>query len=88
MAWRVQYAPRAVKAMRKLDTPVARRVYDGIERLSALADPTAPCKALAGPLAGLWRLRIGDYRAILDIRRDEVVIIALDVGHRSSIYDD
>ncbi|MBG0716907.1 hypothetical protein G3N18_02235 [Microbacterium sp. 2C] len=30
---------------------------------------------------------MGDYRVILDIRRSEVVIVALDLGHRSDIYD-
>lgn len=87
MTWAVRYAPRAAKAMRKLDRPVARRVFDGMERLASLDDPTGPCKALSGPLAGLWRLRVGDYRVVLDIRRDEVVILALDVGHRSTVYD-
>lgn len=53
-----------------------------------LDDPQTRCKALTGPLAGLWRLRVGDYRVLLDIQRDELVIVALDVGHRSSIYDD
>ncbi|MCH8614383.1 type II toxin-antitoxin system RelE family toxin [Arsenicicoccus dermatophilus] len=88
MGWQVRYSPRAAKAMRKLDKPVARRVFDALERLATLEDPTAPCKALSGPLTGLWRPRIGDYRAVLDIRRDDVVIIALDLGHRSSVYDD
>lgn len=88
MPWTVQYAPRAAKAMRKLDKPIARRVFDGIERLATLDDPTSRCKALSGPLAGLWRLRVGDYRVILDIRRNEVVIVALDLGHRGTIYDD
>lgn len=87
MTWRVEYSPRAAKAMRKLDRPVARRVFDGVERLSTLDDPTAACKALSGQLTGLWRLRVGDYRVILDIRRDEVVIVAVDLGHRSAVYD-
>lgn len=86
--WRVEYAPRAAKAMRKLDRRTARRVFDALERLASLDDPTASCKGLSGPLTGLWRLRIGDYRAVLDIRRGQVVIVALDIGHRSSIYDD
>jgi mRNA interferase RelE/StbE len=30
---------------------------------------------------------VGDYRVILDIRRGELVIIALDVGNRSGIYN-
>lgn len=49
--------------------------------------PSKRCKALSGPYTGLWRLRVGDYRVILDIRRAELIIIALDVGNRSSIYD-
>jgi len=88
MPWTVEYAPRAAKAMRKLDKPIARRVFEGVERLATLDDPTCPCKALSGPLAGLWRLRGGDYRVILDIRRNEVVIVALDLGHRGAVYDD
>lgn len=86
MKWRVEYAPRAAKAMRKLDRPTARRIFDAIQRLQSLDDPTAPCAALSGPLTGMWRLRVGDYRAILDIRRGELVILAVDVGHRSEIY--
>jgi mRNA interferase RelE/StbE len=35
---------------------------------------------------GLWRYRVGDYRVILDIQRAEVVIVAIDLGHRSEIY--
>jgi mRNA interferase RelE/StbE len=30
---------------------------------------------------------VGDYRVILDIHREGLVIIAVDVGNRSSIYD-
>lgn len=60
-----------------------RRISDALERLATLDEPTTSCKALTGPLAGLWRLRVGDYRVILDIRRDEFVIVALGLGHRS-----
>lgn len=88
MTWQVKYAPRAAKAMRTLDKPVARRIFDSLERLATLDDPTASCKALTGPMTGLWRLRVADYRVILDIRRGDVVIVALDLGHRSTIYVD
>lgn len=88
MTWKVDYAPRAANAMRKLDKPVARRIFDSLERLATPEDPTRSCKALTGPMTGLWRLRVGDYRVILDIRRGDVVIVALDLGHRSTIYVD
>ena len=49
-----------------------------------------PCilhgKALSGNLKGLWRYRIGDYRLIADIQDNELVIVAIDIGHRREIY--
>lgn len=74
------------EALRRLDRPVARRILARLYALSELEDPRVRCKPLVGPLVGLWRLRVDDYRLILDIRRGELVIIALDVGHRSSVY--
>jgi hypothetical protein len=32
--------------------------------------------------------RVGDYLVILDIRRGECVVVALDVDHRSNVSDD
>ena len=86
MKWRLEYTPRSARALRRLDRTVARRVFEATERLRDLDDPTTPCKALSGPLAGLWRLRVGDYRVVLDIQREQLVIVAVDLGHRSTIY--
>lgn len=85
--WSVEVSPRAEKALRKLDRQAARRVRDGLVRLATLEDPTMSCKAPSGPLSGLWRYRVGDYRVIIDIDRSRLVIIALDMGHRGDIYD-
>lgn len=35
----------------------------------------------------LWRLRSGDYRVIYQIRDNVLVVVIVDVGHRSSIYN-
>ena len=42
---------------------------------------------MTGPLTGLWRLRAGNYRVILDIQSDSLIILALDVDRRSRIYE-
>jgi len=34
----------------------------------------------------LWKLRIGDYRAILQINTKENIINVLKIGHRKEIY--
>lgn len=87
MAWAIRLSADFERSLRKLDKPTTRRILVKLYGLVDLDDPRARCKALTGPLAGLWRLRVGDYRVLLDIQRDELVIVALDVGHRSSVYD-
>ena len=36
----------------------------------------------------LWRLRIGDYRVIVDVIVSMNKIIVVRIGHRKNIYDD
>lgn len=87
MTWVIRTDRDFDRELKKLDRQVATRVLKTLTALESLVDPTKRCKALSGPYTGLWRLRVGDYRVILDIQRAELVIIALDVGNRSSIYD-
>jgi mRNA interferase RelE/StbE len=35
----------------------------------------------------LWRLRIGDYRAIVDVIISMNKIIVVRIGHRKNVYD-
>lgn len=75
------------KKIKKLDRQVAKRILERLYGLTFLEDPQERCKPMTGPLTGLWRLRAGNYRVILDIQNDSLVIIALDVDHRSRIYE-
>ena len=50
-------------------------------------DPRLHGKSLTGDMKGLWRYRIGDYRMICEIRDDELVILAITIGHRRKVYD-
>ncbi len=86
MAYKVEYLPRAVKNLKKLDKAVAARIFDVMDELALLDDPRARGKALTGPLTGLWRYRVGDYRVLCDIRDNELVVLVVDVGHRGRVY--
>jgi len=44
----------------------------------------AGCKKLSGREG--WRIRIGDYRVLYEIREEVLVILVVDVGHRREIY--
>lgn len=80
----VQYDPRAVKELTKLDRQVARRIATAIERLGA--DPRPPGSRVLAGYPDLWRIRIGDYRVIYTIKDAELIVLALSIAHRSSIY--
>lgn len=84
--WELRTTKRFLKPLKKLDKTVAVQVLRDLNRLAALDDPTKTCKALSGPLKGLWRYRAGDWRVILDIRRGELVALSLDAQHRSQVY--
>ena len=37
--------------------------------------------------SGQWRYRIGDYRLICEIQDEELIILALTVGHKRKVYE-
>ncbi len=43
------------------------------------------CKKLTGH--ALFRIRVGAYRVMYEIRGDELVVIVVKVGHRRDVYD-
>ena len=90
-SWQLRTTDRFEKTFEKLskrNKSIAQRISSSLEKLLELDDPSVRCKPLQGDLSRLWRYRAGDWRVILDIRNDELVILALDVGHRSQVYSD
>lgn len=85
--WAVSFDPAAVKVLKKLGPQIARRLLAAVRALARQDEPTNFCKPLTGPLRGLWRLRVSDYRVIVDIRAGELVIVVIALGHRSRIYE-
>ena len=49
-------------------------------------NPRAKGKVLVANRTGQWRYRIGAYRVIVNIQDNELIILALEVGHRRDIY--
>lgn len=86
MAWAIEVADSAVKALRKIDPQVRRRIWSTVREVAELEDPRSRGKALTGNLRGLWRYRAGDWRIICDIDDGRVVVVVVEVGHRSEIY--
>jgi len=87
LAWTIDYTNTAKTQLRKLDKQAARRILDFMdERVAGRDDPRSTGKALTGPLGGLWRYRIGDFRVICDIQDDALRILVLQLGNRRDVY--
>lgn len=81
-AAKVEYKASVAGDLDRLDRAVALRVLGKIER--ALADQGGAGEPLSGAFAGLFRIRVGDYRVIY--ARTAVGYLVLRVGHRRDVY--
>lgn len=82
MACKVVFRDEARQAFRRLDKSVQRRVQPVIERLCENPRPSQ-----ATPLVSdsrTWRVRAGDWRILYEIHDGQLVVLVLDVVHRSS----
>lgn len=52
------------------------------DRIAGMENPRASGKALTGPLGGLWRYRVGDYRVICDLQDGALRVLVVQVGNR------
>ena len=84
MTLRILYTEEAARRIGKLDKPVKERVGKAIIRLSEHPELG---KQLTGLLSDRWSYRVGDWRILYRVKKMEVLILILTVGHRSDVYD-
>jgi len=80
---RIEYKASVAGDLAGIDASTARRILSKIER--ALQAEGKSGKALAGEFAGLFRLRIKDYRVIY--ARTVEGYLVLRIGHRDTVYE-
>ncbi len=83
MVFEIIWSDSAVRQLKNLDRTVARRIFDKVGQLAE--NPHRFVKKLVN--SPYYRLRVGDYRIILDIQENLLRILVLKVGPRDSVYD-
>jgi len=87
LGWKIEYDLRVLKDMRKLDKNVQRQILDYFDECIAPSlNPRRFGKPLKSIFSGLWRYRIGDYRAICRLEDKKLIVLVVRVGHRSRVY--
>ena len=84
MIYEVIVTPRARKQLRRLPRQIAGRIRRAID---TLADDPRPPGCIMLKDRDAWRVRVGDYRIVYEIRDRQLLVTIVAVGHRREIYD-
>jgi mRNA interferase RelE/StbE len=88
LVWTLRFSAEALRQLRRIDPVVQRRILAFLQnRVAQTDDPSHLGQRLKGPLKTYWRFRVGDYRVICDIKRREITILVIAIGHRRDIYE-
>lgn len=78
----LRFSKIADRQLYKLNKEIQLRIIAGLERIKIL--PYHYVKRLVG--CPYFSFRVGDYRIILDIKDDKLLILVLEMGHRRNVY--
>ena len=82
MTYEVIFSDKALRQLKKLEKQIQERIIAVLERIRVRPE-TYVTKLVGDPG---YKLRVGDYRVILDIDNKILRILILKVGHRKNIY--
>ena len=82
MTWQVIWSEKSVKQLKRIDKKNAQAIYDAV--LDCVQDPFKNVSRLTN--SPFYRLRIGNYRVILDLQQNKLIIFVVEIDHRSRIY--
>ncbi len=79
----IEFTQLANKQLHDLDANSRERIEGVLERIKF--NPYHYVQRLVGDTA--YRLRVGDYRVIIDIKETKLLILVIRLGHRKNIYN-
>jgi mRNA interferase RelE/StbE len=89
VSWAYRISPDAAENLRDLGPSAAAEIKEYLnKRILGTADPELFGKPLRGSKHGLWRYRIRDWRLICRLEKSVFIVVVVEVGHRSTIYED
>lgn len=83
MGYEIIISPRAIKDLKKLPKVATARIISTLEQIQD--DPIHSVYRLID--SPLYSVHVGEYRVILDILHQKLVILVVRVGYRRNIYE-
>jgi mRNA interferase RelE/StbE len=82
MSWGVLWSDKSKKQLSKMDKKTARRIRDAV--LDCVDDPFSIAIRLTN--SRFYKIRVGDYRVILDLQQHTMIIFVVETDLRKRIY--
>ncbi|HXS55618.1 MAG TPA: type II toxin-antitoxin system RelE/ParE family toxin, partial [Hanamia sp.] len=82
MKYLIEIKRSAQKQLAKISKPFSEAIYEKILALENNPRPTG-CIKLTGREG--WRIRVGDYRIVYEIKDNVLLIIVIDIDHRKQV---
>lgn len=87
MKYSLMYSEKAQKHLNKLDNSMKSKILKYIDQnLFDTNNPKKFGKALRYNLKGFWRYRVENYRIIVKIEENELLILVVQIDKRDKIY--
>ena len=83
MTYEILFSDKALKQLKNMERDVQERIIAAMERVRI--KPEKYVTKLVGDPG--YKLRVGDYRIIMDIDSKNLQVLVLKVGHRKNIYE-
>lgn len=80
--YNILFSDKAKKQLEKLNKSIQSRIINSLERIRIR--PEAYITKMVGDPG--YKFRVGDYRIILDIEKDKLLVLVIKIGHRKNIY--
>jgi mRNA interferase RelE/StbE len=84
--YRVVLAPAAERELARLQVASGRRIVRALRALALDPRPHDARLLVGRPGERIWRIRVGDFRVLYEIRDRELVVLVVKVGHRRDVY--
>lgn len=80
--YKLIFSNSALKKFKKLEKNLQKRIITSLERIRVRPE-TYVTKLIGDPA---YKLRVGAYRIILEIDKNHLFILVINLGHRKNIY--
>lgn len=88
MKYHVDFTEHAWKQLSKFDVYVQKMILLWLNKnINNCDDPRILGKPLSGNRSGQWRYRVGDYRIIVEIQDNKLIVLVVATGHRKNVYE-